>query len=107
MVLHGYKLLLFLSFQMPPKKAKTRHSSGSCFGPACSLPDVGSLYTVRDVLAGVQMVNDLNPDQTMRWAVTEIASVVRAKWDATNPQLVLIPDYSVLTKISRLYEKAL
>ena len=92
---------------MPPKKAKTRHSSGSCFGPACSLPDVGSLYTVRDVLAGLQMVKDLNPDQTMRWAVTQTASAVRAKWDATNPQLVLIPDYPVLTKITRLYEKAL
>lgn len=92
---------------MPPKKAKTRHSSGSCFGPACSLPDTGSLFTTRDVLAAVQMERNLNPVESMRLTVTKIASVVKVKWAETNPQLVLIDDYPLVTKITRLYEKAL
>ena len=93
----------FSDTKMPPKKAKTRHSSGSCFGPGCKLPDTGSLLTTRNVLAAVQMERDLNPKDSLRLTVTKIASLVKVKWAETNPQLVLIADY----KITRLYEKAL
>ena len=50
------ELLISLAtiFQMPPKKSKTRHSSASILGPACPLPDIGSLYTGRDVLAVIE-----------------------------------------------------
>ena len=94
-------------FQMPPKKANTRQSLGSCFGPACSLPDLSSLYTVRNVLAAIDMEININPTKTLRWAVQQLAPAVRAKWNQTSAKLVLTPECSVLIKMTRIYEKAL
>ena len=70
---------------MPPKKVKTRHSSGSILGPPCPLPDIGSIYTVRDVLAAIEMEINLNPAKASRWAITQVATTVRAKWDQPSP----------------------
>ena len=92
---------------MPPKGAKTRHSTGACFGSACPLPDTGSLYTTRDVLAAIAMEVNLNPTKAVRWSVVKVAPAVRAKWDQTNPQLVLVPESAVLLRMTRIYERAL
>ena len=92
---------------MPPKKAKTRHSTGSCFGPPSLLPDIGSLYTLRDVLAAIEMERSLHPDQNNRWCAEQIAPLVKAKWAETNPQLVLIQDVSIVLKLIRKFDKAL
>ena len=92
---------------MGPKKSKTRHSSGSCFGPPCALPDIGSLYTVRDVLAAVEMVKSTTPDKSTRACAQQVTTLVKAKWAQLNPQLVLIQDYSLVLKIQKCYEKAI
>ena len=99
--------LTLLLFQMPPKGARTRHSTGGCFGAACPLPDIGSLYTTRDILAAIAMEVILNPSKAVRWAVVKVAPAVRAKWDQTNPQLVLIPESALLLRMTRIYERAL
>ena len=98
-----------LYFQMGPKKAKTRHSvmSLSYFGPPVSLPDIGSLYTLKDILAAVEMLRVSNPENTNWWCCRQVLPKVRAKWVETNPLLVLIQDESILSKITRSYETAL
>ena len=91
---------------MGPKKSKTRHSSGTCFGPACALPDIGSLYTARDVLAAMELEKSVHPDKTIRVCAQQVAQSVKLKWAQLNPQIVLIQDYSLVLKIQKCYEKA-
>ena len=92
---------------MHPKGAKTIHSTGGCFGAACPLPDIGSLYTTRDILAAIAMEVNLNPTKAVRWAVVKVAPAVRAKWNQTNPQLVMIPETALLIRMTRIYERAI
>ena len=96
-----------LLFQMTSKKQKTRHSSSSCFGPATTLPDVGSLYTSRDVLAAVEMAKRENPDKTDRWCIEQVTDSVKKKWIDINPELILIQDNSIMIKLERYYANAL
>ena len=93
---------------MGPKKAKTRHSfdSLSCFGPPVALPDVGSLFTVRDVLAAVEMLKISNPEESNWWMCCQITPTIRAKWAETNPMLVLIKDESISKKMLKSYDTA-
>ena len=86
---------------MGPKKAKTRHSvtSLSCFGPPVPLPDIGSLFTVRDVLAAVEMLKISQPETSYWKLCNQITPKVRYKWVETNPLLVLIKDESISKKL--------
>ena len=94
---------------MGPKKAKTRHSvtSLSCFGPPVPLPDIGSLFTVRDVLAAVEMLKISQPETSLWKLCNQITPKVRSKWVETNPLLVLIKDESISKKLYKYYETAL
>ena len=83
---------------MNSKKQKMRHSSSSCFGPAAHLPDVGSLYTIRDALAAVEMEKNEHPDNTTRKCVEQVVAAVKAKWIEINPELILIKDHSKQSK---------
>ena len=68
---------------MPPRK-KTRHSGNtSCFGPPCPLPDVGSLYTLRDVLAAVEFGKINSQDEN---SVKTTEKKVREKFLEANPR---------------------
>lgn len=91
---------------MASKKLKTRHSSGSCFGPPCVLPDVGSLYTKRDVLAACQMEKVVHPDNDNRWYASQVAPDIRKKFADANPLLVVIANDSLVNKIAKDIEKA-
>ena len=94
---------------MGPKKAKTRHSvtSLSCFGPPVPLPDISSLFTVRDVLAAMEMLKMTQPETSLNKLCNQITPQVRAKWVETNPLLVLIKDESISKKLYKSYETAL
>ena len=65
---------------MGPKKVKTRHSSGSCFGASASLSDSGNLFTIRDVLAALEREAELAPLATIHLEVK-----IRDKWKEGNP----------------------
>ena len=91
---------------MPPKKLKTRHSTGKCFGPASDLPDDGDLYTHRDVLAAVEKVSETFPEKHLTDVADIIAPKIVMKWKQANPELVLIADKSLKTKIVRAYSTA-
>ena len=95
-------------FQMGPKKAKTRHSvtSQSCFGPPVPLPDIGSLFTLRDILAAIEMLKISEPNESVWKLCGELTIKVRAKWVETNPLLVLIKDDSITKKMFKSYETA-
>ena len=91
---------------MGPKKVKTRHSSGSCFGASASLPDTGNLFTVRDVLAAFAREVELAPLATTNFIATQLDVKIRDKWKEGNPDLVLMDQKSVVKRISRLHESA-
>ena len=91
---------------MGPKKAKTRHSSGSCFGPSADLPDSGDLFTVRDVLAAFEREVELSAGVSTNSIATRLEVKVREKWKQSNPDLVLMEQKVVIQKISRLYDSA-
>ena len=75
--------------------------------PSVPLPDIGSLFTVRDVLAAVEMLK-INQPETSYWKLcVQITPQVRAKWVVTNPLLVLIKDESISKKLYKSYETAL
>ena len=93
-------------FQMGPKKAKTRHSATSCFGPPAPLPDIGSLYTYRDVLAALEMMKISEPSETTWGLCCKITPKVKAKWADTNPLLVVIKDESISYRILANYKTA-
>ena len=98
-----YLWLVFL--QMGPKKAKTRHNV-SCFGPPTPLPDVGSLFTFRDILAAVEMLKISDPNESNWGLCCKLTPKVKAKWAETNPLLVVIQDQSISRKIQLNYETA-
>ena len=52
------------------------------------------------------MEHIVHPHHSTRWLCEQGASRVQAKWAENNPQLVLIQDFSIASKIQRLYEKA-
>ena len=57
---------------MPPKKLKTRHSSGNCFGSSAELPDDGDLFTMRDVLAACERKVEISPGSTSSTLMTKL-----------------------------------
>ena len=75
----------FVSENMGPKKVKTRHSSGSCFGASASLPDSGNLFTVRDVLAALEREAELAPLAPTHFIATQLEVKIRDKWKEGNP----------------------
>ena len=91
---------------MGAKKAKTRHSSGSCFGPSADLPDSGDLFTAKDVLAAFQREAELAPEASTNFIATRLEVKIRDKWKQTNPELVLLEQKIVVQKITRLYDSA-
>ena len=80
---------------MGPKKIKTRHSSGSCFGSSASLPDTGNLFTLRDVVAAFQREVELNPGSSSNNISLKLEAEIRQKWLQDNPQLPLMNPKSV------------
>ena len=94
-VFAGFKLI-FVSEIMGPRKAKTRHSSASCFGPSAELPDTGDLFTVKDVLAEFQWEVDLAPSDSVNSIATRLEVKIRNKWKQANPDLVLLDKKSVV-----------
>ena len=92
---------------MAPKKAKTRHHASSCFGPPASLPDIGSLFTYRDILAAIEMQKISEPNESMWGLCCKITTQVKSKWAETNPLLVVIQDHSISKKIKKTYETAM
>ena len=86
---------------MPPKKLKTRHSGGKCFGPSAELPDDGDLFTMKDVLAACERELEISPNSSHSSIAEKIAPKIVAKWKENNPELVLIADKSIKTKIIR------
>ena len=97
----------FVSETMGPKKAKTRHSSGSCFGPSAILPDTGNLYTVIDVLAAFEREVELAPKLAHNCIAIQLEMKIRNKWKEGNPELILMDPTTVKQRICRLYETAL
>ena len=95
-------------FRTGHKKAKTRHSvtSQSCFGPPVPLPDIGSLFTLRDILAAIEMLKISEPNESVWKLCGDLTTKVRAKWVETNPLLVLIKDDSITKKMFKSYETA-
>ena len=85
---------------MGAKKAKTRHSSGSCFGPSADLPDSGDLFTAKDVLAAFQREAELAPEASTNFIATRLEVKIRDKWKQTNPELVLLEQKIVVQKIT-------
>ena len=75
---------------MGPKKIKTRHSSGSCFGSSASLPDTGNLFTLRDFVAPFQREVELNPASSINNISVKLGTEIREKWLQDNPQLSLM-----------------
>ena len=92
---------------MAPKKAKTRHHASTCFGPPASLPDIGSLFTYRDILAAVEMQKISEPNESIWSLCCKITPKIKAKWAETNPLLVVIQDDSISKKIKKSYETAI
>ena len=91
---------------MPRKTLKTRHTSGNCFGPPSELPDDGDLYTMRDVLAAVDKLSEINPEKHITDLADMVAPKILQKWKQTNPELVLITEKSLKNKIVRAYNTA-
>ena len=92
---------------MAPKKAKTRHHASTCFGPPASLPDIGSLFTYRDIIAAVEMQKISEPNESIWSLCRKITPKIKAKWAETNPLLVVIQDDSISKKIKKSYETAI
>ena len=95
----------FKTFQMAPKKAKTRHSTPSCFGAPAPLPDIGSLFTLRDILAALEMLKISEPSESTWGLCCLLTPKVKAKQAETNPLLVVIQDESISKKILKRYLK--
>ena len=91
---------------MPPKKLKTRHSSGNCFGSSAELPDDGDLFTMRDVLAACEREVEIFPGSTSSDIADKLAPKIVDKWKQNNPELVLIAVKSINNKIIRLISTA-
>ena len=102
-ILNFTYLELFFSRNMGPRK-KTRKSSGACYGPPADLTDTGSLYTLRDVLAGVAFKKLQNPDLSESQVHDTVEKIVRQKFLQANPSLPLITPNSVIRKIQRAEE---
>ena len=88
---------------MGPKK-KTRKSSGACYGPPADLNDTGSLFTLRDVLAGVAFKKMQNPNLSESQVHDTVEKIVRQKFLQANPNLPLITPIAVIRKIQRAEE---
>jgi hypothetical protein len=86
---------------MPPKKLKTQHSGAKCIGPSAELPDDGHLFTKRDVLAACERELEISPDSSNSSIAEKIAPRIVAKWKENNPELGLIADKSLKTRIIR------
>ena len=91
---------------MPPKKHKTRHSSGNIFGPSAELPDDGDLFTLRDILAACERQLELTPGVSNFGIADQISPMIKNKWKQNNPELVLISDIALKNKIARDMNKA-
>ena len=90
---------------MPPKKAATRSGSSS-IGPSCPLPDVGSLYILRNVLQACAYEETTYPD-LKEWAIAcKIAQQIIAKWKCIHPTISLLDENSVAKNIIRKYTQA-
>ena len=87
---------------MGPKKQKTRHSSGSFFGPSADLPDDGDLFTLRDVLAAAERKFELHPHVTSSWVASQLVPLVKHKWKTVNPEISLHNDEAIKKKIERV-----
>ena len=75
---------------MPPKKLKTRHTSGNCFGSSAELPDDGDLFTMRDVLAACERELEVSRSSTNLDIADRMTPKIVAKWNQNNPELILI-----------------
>ena len=89
-----------------PGKPKTRHSSGSCFGPPCELPDGGDTYTTRNVLAAFEKEKIENPSESDFAISKKLEKKVRRKFHQVNPRLVLIKSDSAAERIRITYQTA-
>lgn len=85
---------------MPPKKKHKTRSSWFCFGAPAKLPDTGSLYTLREVLAAVSFEAELDTLPSQAHFVT-VEKLVRIKFLQGNPKLPLITEASAVKKIDR------
>ena len=91
---------------MPPKKLKTRHTSGNCFGSSAELPDDGDLFTMRDVLAACERELEVSPSSTNLDIADRMTPKIVAKWNQNNPELILIASKSIKNKIIRSMDTA-
>ena len=89
---------------MPPKKTKSRHSSGRVFGAPKELPDTGQLYTASDILAAMEMEMLKVSDTTARDAAKILEPTIRRKWQDVNPMMSLMDPYGVIRKMERLWQ---
>ena len=89
---------------MGPKK-KTRQTN-PCYGPPTGLPDTCSLYTLRDVLAGVEFEKLQQPELNNSQIHNIIENKVRQKFQQANPHLALITASSATSKIRRAFISA-
>ena len=88
---------------MGPKK-KTRKSAGACYGPPADFNDTGSLFTLRDVLAGVAFKKLEHPGLPENQIYDIVEKIIRGKFLQANPALPLISPNSVIKKIQRAEE---
>jgi hypothetical protein len=94
---------------MAPKVVKTRQKSGELGAPS-ALPGAGALPTNKDVIAAIQHKMDKSTDETKsgkeKEAIKQVKDDVIKKFQDANPALPLLQDYSVVTKLTRLFESS-
>ena len=89
----------------PKQKIQTRQKTGDVGAPS-NLPDIGSLFVNRDIIAAIDNELEKSPQTTVHEACVEVTGSVMRKFGDLNPALSLIPMKSVTKKMMRLHENS-
>ena len=90
---------------MPPKSVRTRQKLGEV-GASSALPDVGVLYTNRDLIAVISDEMIKSPKLSTHEAIVNVRVSVMQKFLDINPTLHLLSLQNVTRKMKRLYEES-
>ena len=86
---------------MGPKVKKTRRSSGDIGAPS-ELPDVGALYTNKDVIAAIN--NEVDQSSDAAAAVNKVKDAIKKKFHEIIPTVPIIPEKALYVKVKRLHD---
>ena len=95
---------------MGPKVKKTRRSSGDIGAPS-ELPDVGALYTNKDVIAAINNevdkssnIFDSNKSSDEAAALNKVKDAIKKKLHEIIPTVPIIPEKALYVKLKRLHD---